>query len=211
MQDLVELFAVITAAIYGVLLARQNNMDFVGVVTLALVVAFGGGTLRDIFLDQHPLFWIRESHLTVIVFALAILVFLLPPIPRRTESLLTIPDAFALGLFSVAGTTTALAAGTPLFIASLFGVITGTFGGAIGDIICNRIPRLFQPATTLYATCSFAGSWIFIALSNIPAISDWAAPIAVLFTVIFRLAAARFDWKLPMLANQDQRPPETDQ
>ena len=198
----IELSAVITGAIYGVLLARQNQMDFIGVVTLALIVAFGGGTLRDLFLDRHPLFWIRESHFTIIVFGLAILVFLLPPIPEKAKSLLTIPDAFALGLFSVAGTTAALECQTPLFIAALFGVITGTFGGAIGDVVCNRIPGIFQPSTTLYATCSFIGSWVYIALVTYEPTSEFAAPIAITLTVVFRLLSVRYGWKLPVLAEQ---------
>ena len=200
MQYFIELSAVITGATYGVLLARQNKMDFIGVVTLALIVAFGGGTLRDVFLDQHPLFWIRESHFTVIVFVLSFLVFLLPRIPERAHSLLIVPDAFALGLFSVAGTTTALECETPLFIAALFGVITGTFGGAIGDVVCNRIPGIFQPSTTLYATCSFVGSWAYIGLTFVPAAAEYAAPVAIAFTVLFRLLAVRYDWKLPVLA-----------
>lgn len=54
MYPILELLAVVAGATYGMLLARQHRMDFVGVFTLALIVAFGGGTLRDLFLDRHP-------------------------------------------------------------------------------------------------------------------------------------------------------------
>ncbi|MEM7313874.1 MAG: TRIC cation channel family protein [Planctomycetota bacterium] len=66
--QLIELVAVVTSAIYGILQARASRMDALGVFTLAFVVAFGGGTLRDLFLDRHPLFWIANAHYPMIVF-----------------------------------------------------------------------------------------------------------------------------------------------
>ena len=54
----IEFLAVIVAAIYGVLLASRKGMDVIGVFAVAFAVAFGGGTLRDLFLDRTPLFWI---------------------------------------------------------------------------------------------------------------------------------------------------------
>ncbi|MCA8955945.1 MAG: TRIC cation channel family protein, partial [Planctomycetes bacterium] len=39
-------------------MARNKGMDPVGVVWVAFIVAFGGGTLRDVLLDRRPLFWI---------------------------------------------------------------------------------------------------------------------------------------------------------
>jgi uncharacterized membrane protein YeiH len=203
MEQFIELLAVITGSIYGVLLARQHKMDFVGVFSLALIVSFGGGTLRDLFLDRHPLFWIRESHYTIVVFLVSIAVFFVPQFPKKTEDYLSVPDALALGLFSVAGTSAALDLQTPLFIAAMLGVITGTFGGVMGDVICNRIPRLFRPSTPLYATCSFVGSWIYIGLTLVPALSGFAAPLAIIFIVVFRLYSFWKKWSLPFIADDD--------
>ena len=42
--------------------------------------------------------------------------------------------------------------GVAPFVAVLFGVMSGTFGGVIGDIVCNEVPSLFRPSTPLYAT-----------------------------------------------------------
>jgi len=199
MHQFIELLAVIASAVYGVLLARRHNMDFVGVFSLAFIVAFGGGTLRDLLLDRHPLFWMREHHYPVIVFAISFATFIIPRIPKRTESWLRVPDAFGLGLFTVSGTTAAIDAGTSFFIAVLLGVVTGTFGGVIGDIVINRVPSLFRSAP-LFATCSFVGGWVYILLNAIAATSDYAAPIAITFTVIFRLASIHYQWLLPRLS-----------
>ena len=203
MHPLIETLAVIASAIYGVILARRHQMDFVGVFSLAFIVSFGGGTLRDLFLDRHPLFWIREHHYPVIVFVIAIATSLPPKLPDRFKDFLSIPDALGLGLFTVAGTIAALECGTDYFVATLLGVVTGTFGGVIGDVICNQVPSLFRTAP-LFATCSFVGSWIFIGLNAWSLTAPWAAPTAIAVIIIFRLAAIRYKWTLPQLEEVDR-------
>ena len=47
MQYVLEHFGVAVAAITGVLAARGKQVDLFGVIVLALVTAFGGGTIRD--------------------------------------------------------------------------------------------------------------------------------------------------------------------
>lgn len=198
MYDAVELAAVISGAAYGVLLARRHHMDFVGVFCLAFAVAFGGGTIRDLFLDRHPLFWLREQHYPVIVFGIALLTSLVPRLVERLERYLCFPDAVGLGLFSIVGAEAAIASNTSYFNAALLGAVTGTFGGVIGDVICNQVPSLFRPAP-LFATCSFTGCWLYFLLNVWPVTSSYAAPVAITFIVLFRLAAIRFSWHLPQL------------
>lgn len=198
MYQLIELMAVVSGGAYGVLLGRRHRMDFVGVFSLALIVAFGGGTLRDLFLDRHPLFWIREDHYPLIVFGLSLVTSLIPKLPETTERLLKFPDAVGLGLFTVVGATAAIDAGTSCFVASLLGVVTGTFGGVIGDVVCNRVPSLFGTAP-LYATCSFLGCWILFLLTALTVPESYAVPTVISFIVLLRLAAIRWNWHLPQL------------
>ena len=199
MYQLIELIAVVSSAIYGVLLARRHGMDLVGVFSLAFMVAFGGGTLRDLFLDRHPLFWIANDHYAVIVFVLAIVTSLIPVLPDKTERWLNLPDALGLGFFSIAGALAAQEAGTSLFIASMLGVVTGTFGGVIADVICNRVPSLFRSAP-LYATCSFLGCWLMFLLDACSLPETYSVPIAIAAMVLLRLVALRWDWRLPHFA-----------
>lgn len=196
MLQLIELMAVIASGTFGVLLARRKSMDFVGVFSVAFITAFGGGTLRDLLLDRHPLFWIQNAHYPVIIFALALATSLLPRIHGGIERLLNLPDALGLGLFSIVGTAYALQAGTSWFVASLFGVITGTFGGVIGDVVCNEVPTLFRSAP-LYATCSFTGSWVYLLMAQWPVTVHAAAPAGIAVVVLFRLAALRWNLRLP--------------
>jgi len=81
MMLIIEVMAVISGAIFGVLMARRKGLDFVGVCTVAFITSFGGGTVRDVLLDRHPLFWIQYSWYPVIVFFVAAVVSLIPKIP----------------------------------------------------------------------------------------------------------------------------------
>ncbi|MEZ4415432.1 MAG: trimeric intracellular cation channel family protein [Gemmatimonadota bacterium] len=198
--DLIELAAVLSAGLFGVLLARKKGMDFVGVFSVSCIIAFGGGTLRDLFLDRTPLFWIGSPEYPVLIFVLSLLASVLRfPEESRLIRWLFVPDALGLGLFSALGAGYALAAGTSLFVASLLGVITGTFGGVLGDIVSNEIPSLFRSGTTLYATCAFVGSWVFLVLQVAGVPEPWPVTAGIVTTVSMRLGAVLGEWHLPAL------------
>jgi uncharacterized membrane protein YeiH len=200
MLRLIEFLAVISGGIYGVSLARRQKMDFVGVFCVAFITALGGGTLRDVLLDRTPLFWIRASYFPLMIFGLALVATLLRRWTlwlERSVRWLYVPDALGLGLFSIVGVNYALEAGTSLFVSTLFGVITGSFGGVIGDVVCNEVPSLFRSGTPLYATCSFAGCWLYLGVAHCGVPEDAAMWLGILFIVILRLVAVRWDLRLP--------------
>lgn len=199
--SIIEFLAVIATAAYGILLAVRKEMDVVGLFTVASAVAFGGGTLRDLFLDRQPLFWIANPHLPLLVLVLALVSGFLPRLLKWMERYLLLPDALGMGLFTVVGTQYALDAGSPWFICAILGAITGSFGGVIGDILCNEVPSLFRPAP-LNATCSFSGAWVYMLINqlHLPGIS--ASVIGVFVVFLFRLAAVRWNLQLPAVRFQ---------
>ena len=56
-----DLFGVAVFAITGALMAGRKSMDLFGVLVIAIITALGGGTLRDLILDNHPVSWIRND------------------------------------------------------------------------------------------------------------------------------------------------------
>lgn len=198
MFQVIEYGAVIAAAIYGILQARAFKMDALGVFVVAFTCAFGGGTLRDLLLDRQPLFWILNPHYPIIVFVMSIATCLIPRIPESIKKYLHVPDALGLGLFSIVGAQYALDAGTTNFIAALLGVITGTFGGVMSDLLCARVPSLFK-SSPLYATCAFLGCWIFFGCGAIGLTESAAAVIGITSIVLIRFAALYWNVCLPEL------------
>lgn len=200
----IEFLAVIVSSIYGVLLAARKGMDLMGVFVVSFAVAFGGGTLRDLFLDRTPLFWIGNPHYPMIVFGISLFAGLILRHFGRIRPLLPLPDALGMALFTLVGTAYAMEAGTHPFVAVMLGVITGTFGGVLGDILCNELPSLFVPSP-LNATCAFTGAWVYLGLVRSDFPESYALAAGIVVIVAFRLAALRWNWTLP--AVRAPRPP----
>lgn len=194
---LIDAIGVFAFALSGLIEARKCDMDLVGLFVVALVTAFGGGTLRDLLLDRHPIFWIEHDLYAIAILVLALVFAFVPAAGRIPSSVLLFADALGLGLFSVAGVAYALEAKTTLFIAALMGVITGTFGGVLRDVLCNKLPALFRQ-TPLYATCAFAGSYLYAGLLHAGAANEIAVWAAIVAIAGLRLAALRWHWVLPV-------------
>lgn len=64
-------------AISGVLLAGKLRMDPFGVLVLGVVTAVGGGTIRDMALDNGPVFWVKDPTDLVVAMVTSMLTILL--------------------------------------------------------------------------------------------------------------------------------------
>jgi len=190
----ITLFAVSVSSASAVLKAGFKQFDLFGVIIIAIVTGLGGGTLRDLLLDKD-VFWIQDQVFFIVSFCSAIFVFSVARFSNISQRFFLIPDAAGLATFGIAGTLVALMAGTPWLIASFMGVMTGIMGGVFRDMMCNEPPLVFH--SPLYATASWAGSLLFIALLNFDIDITLSAMIAGLSIFTCRLAAIYFDIKLP--------------
>ena len=195
---IIEVTAILVFAYSGLVRARESGFDLVGVLTVGFVTAFGGGTIRDVLLGNHPLYWIAHWELLILIMLLVPVEFVLLRLNRDLSSgrVLVFIDALGLGLFTASGVGIALSMNTPALPAAMIGLVTATFGGVIRDILCNQKPQLFLPSEPLYATCAFLGAWIFIALIKL-GVAPAAAILACIGSVfLLRILAVRFDVKL---------------
>lgn len=195
---LVELLATAAFALSGLMEAARKKLDAVGVCVVSFVAAFGGGTLRDLLLDQRPFFWVQHTEILWGVLALCLLAmgFMRQRHFEVTEKAILWPDALGLGLFTATGVHHALQALMPPVVAVLMGLITGVFGGVLRDMVCNEIPKAFKDHRP-YAVCSFAGGWtyLFFWAFDVP---SWIALIGcIVVTVGLRSLAIWRNWKLP--------------
>jgi uncharacterized membrane protein YeiH len=62
-----DLAGVAVFAASGVLAARDRHLDLLGVIVVAAITAIGGGTLRDLLLDRHPIFWVIDIWYLVVI------------------------------------------------------------------------------------------------------------------------------------------------
>jgi uncharacterized membrane protein YeiH len=195
----IEITSILVFAYSGIVHARKSGFDYVGVLTIALVSAFGGGTLRDVLLGNHPLYWIAHWEFLIYILLLSPIALFLLRFNKDFSSRRTIMliDALGLGLFTASGVGIALAMNTPILPAAFIGVITATFGGVLRDILCNQKPQLFQPTEPLYATCSFAGAWVYILMLRLDFMPTFALIVCVAITFLLRVSAVKFNLRLP--------------
>lgn len=199
-----DLFGIFVFAVSGALMAGRKSMDFFGVLVIAIITAMGGGTLRDLILDRHPVTWIRDDSYLVVAslgaLATVLWVRLTRPLP---EAGLLVADAFGLAVFTVSGAGIALGMGTPASTAVIMGIMTGVAGGVLRDVLCNEIPLIFQKE--VYATACLAGAVAFVLLGRTGLSPDVVAALGMATVLLIRLAAIRWRLSLPRFHLLDRR------
>ena len=199
---LLEHFGVAVSALSGVLAARGKRLDLFGVLVLALVTAFGGGSLRDVLADDRPVAWLRSPEFFTTACITAVASFYLCRWWEPPASLLLVADALALAFFAVVGTRKGLSLGFAPAVSITLGVITGVAGGIIRDTLTSRVPLVFRQDTYFYATAAMFGGLIYCLLRE-PAGNDNATWIAVVSALVLRLSALRYRLALPAFESND--------
>ncbi|MBJ3764191.1 TRIC cation channel family protein [Maribius pontilimi] len=189
-------------ALTGAFAASRAQLDIVGFVFLASLVGMGGGTIRDLLLDRPPL-WITDPTYLGVAAVAAVLVFFLAHLVGSRLRWLVWLDACALSVAVPAGFAVALATGQPWPIVLLMGVVTGTFGGLMRDVVVNDVPVVLVQGE-LYVTAAAAGGIAGLAALSIGDAS-FALLICALTTLILRAGSLRFGWCLPTYKSRAPR------
>src|SRR5262245_25463248 len=201
-----SLIGVAVFAASGALAAGRKGFDWIGVGVIAVVTAIGGGTLRDVLLDRHPIFWLADpAYLGVMLLAAAgTLVYVRKR--RPPDALLLIADALGLAFFTISGAQVAEAQGLPGAAVVALGTLTGTAGGVLRDVLCNDVPLLFGPLDTLYATAAIAGAGVYLALQALGVERIPAELVGMAVIAALRLAAIVWQLRLPAVRVREETP-----
>lgn len=204
---IIEVIGTFAFAISGIRLAAYRRFDWFGAYTVGLVTAIGGGTLRDVLLDID-VFWMQQwSYLAVTGIALAI-VIIFRKMLVSSNRMLFVFDTLGLALFVVIGIQKSLAVAYPMWVAIVMGVITGSFGGVLRDILINQEPLFFRK--DIYATACVAGGfvyWLVMALGAAEMMQQLACALVV---VGLRMGALHWNWQLPVLSYDAEPRQETE-
>lgn len=159
-----DLVGVLANALVGGVIARQEKLDPVGFVVLAVLSGLGGGLLRDTLLQAGTPVALTDPAYLLIALAGAGLAYVFRFRGPAWDHTWPVVDALALGCWASVGAQRTLDAGLPWVPAVLMGVITAVGGGAVRDVVLRRVPGILG-GNTLYATCAAAGSGALVLLS----------------------------------------------
>jgi uncharacterized membrane protein YeiH len=196
MLYILDLIGCAVFAISGALAAGRARLDFFGVMVIATITAIGGGTVRDVLMNRHPVFWIHDPrylYLTCITGLFTVLWAHYLPIPAQS---LLIADALGLALFAICGAQLAEAAGYKAIIVVLMGTITGTAGGVIRDVLSAHVPLLLRK--DIYASAAIAGICVYLLLKTLRVPQNWAFVSGCVVVAAMRLLAVIYGWQLPV-------------
>jgi uncharacterized membrane protein YeiH len=196
-----ELMGTTAFALSGVLGAMRKQMDVVGICVCGFLAAFGGGTLRDVLIDRRPFFWAEHQAvlLGVLLLCVGCATLLRQQHLERSEKWLQVPDAIGLGLFCATGLHLSWGMGQPPAVAIMMGVITGTFGGVLRDMVSNEIPSLFRDHRP-YALCALAGGLAYAGFSWAGAAPWLPVAACALVTIGTRGLTLWRGWRLPSVS-----------
>jgi uncharacterized membrane protein YeiH len=191
-----DLVGVAVFAVSGALAAGRRGLDLLGVMVIAAMTAVGGGTLRDLLLNRHPVFWVTDAkYLIVIVVAALLTVLYVRVLPVPADALL-VADALGLALFAMSGAQIAEAAGRPAIIVVLMGTMTGVAGGVLRDVLTAQIPLVLR--RDIYATAAIAGIALYLLAQSLGMRRAWAFGLGIVAVAGLRLLAIRRGLQLPV-------------
>jgi len=192
-----SLIGVFVFAMSGALAAGRKGLDWVGVVALAVVTAIGGGTVRDVLLNRGTVFWIEQPEYVWVILAGAALTIVWVRFFEPPYKALLVADALGLAMFSIVGAQIAERQLVAFPIVVVMGVLTGTAGGVLRDVLTGEIPLVFRPTETLYSVAAVAGVVVYLLLARAGLGRIPASLSGVLVIAVLRFAAIRWRISLP--------------
>ncbi len=189
------LVAIVAEAMTAALIAGRREMDWFGVCVIACVTALGGGTVRDVLLGHHPLSWIQHPEYLAYTLLAALSVGVIAPMIARLRRLFLLLDALGLVVFTVIGCNIADSMSLPFTIVIVSGMITGTCGGVLRDLLCGQPPLLLRKE--LYASVSLLTGLLYMAGQRAGFHHDMVMLAAMATGFALRVLAIRYDWNMP--------------
>ena len=204
-----DIIGIIACTCAATVLAKQLKFDFFGAVLISFLGSVGGGTLRDLLINRHPIFWLHDLNYFYTILLVSIVVQMFYGFFARINHVIRWFDALGLAAFTVIGVEAALSRGMTATIAILMGAFTAVIGGVMRDIVCRQIPLVLRQE--IYITASITGSSYYLLMLQ-TSINAWLrslSTIALIFAI--RMLAVYRGWNfpditLPWWREQEQQP-----
>lgn len=191
-----EMLAVVAASITGALTAREQRLDLVGAVCLAVLCSLGGGVLRDVILQVGSVYILDQPLALPAAVITAAIAFVIPSLLEKQDRLIAILDIFAVGLFAATGADKAYVYGFEPIVCVMMGFFTAVGGGMLRDICLGRTPNIFQ-RSNFYAVAAIGGAIAYVLVADAGVSNVIALIVCVSTTMLLRFISLAYDIKSP--------------
>ena len=183
-------------ALNGALTAvRMARLDIVGVVTLGIITALGGGIIRDVLIDSLPPATFSDWRYLAVAAGGGLVAFVSGRRLERLTTSITVLDAAGLSLFAVTGASKAVALGLGPAQAIILGAVTAVGGGTLRDVLIRQIPTVLRSG--LYAIPALIGATVTVVATQLGGYGPPAAIGAAVLCFGIRMVGVRYGLNAP--------------
>jgi uncharacterized membrane protein YeiH len=193
----IDILGTFAFAISGALVALDKKFDLFGVLIIAFVTAVGGGMLRDILINAHPINWIGNLEYLYTIFIAVVFTFLFKSKIAHLSKTMFLFDTIGISVFTLLGLEKGLSFNLHPIIALIMGVISAVFGGVLRDVLTNKVPLIFEKE--IYASACLAGGIIYLLLNYYKIDANLNFIISAAVVAIIRVIAVKFHLELPKI------------
>jgi len=184
-------------AISGALVASDQKFDLFGVLIIAFVTAVGGGMLRDVLIDAHPINWIGDLNYLYTIFTAVFITFLFKSKITYLSKTMFLFDTIGISVFTLLGLEKGLEFNLHPIIALIMGMISAVFGGVLRDVLTNKIPLIFEKE--IYASACLVGGFMYLILSELNIEENLVFIISAAVIIVIRGVSVRLHLQLPKI------------
>jgi len=188
-----DIIATFAFALVGARIAADRRMDYGGILLIATVASLTGGSLRNLFLGERPIWLQQPWYFLSILLAVAITIAL--RITRPVGKVVLGMDTLGLAVATVSGVQYSLNHYAPSYAAVILGVLTAVAGGLLRDVLCQVEPVLLH-RETIGSSCT-VGALAYVLLEPTALPNGVVAIISGAVIVLVRSLSIQKGWNLP--------------
>jgi uncharacterized membrane protein YeiH len=173
---------------------RFTRLDIVGVLTLGMITALGGGMIRDVLLGAVPPATFQDWRYLAVAAVGSLVAFVSSRSLHRLATPIVVLDAAGLSLFAVSGALKALDE-VGFVQAVILGAITGVGGGTLRDVLIREVPAVLSSG--LYAIPALVGAFLAVGAERAGAAALPGAMVAAAVCFAIRMLGVRFGIDAP--------------
>jgi uncharacterized membrane protein YeiH len=188
-----DIIATFAFALVGARIAADRRMDYGGILLIATVASLTGGSLRNLFLGERPIWLQQPWYFLSILLAVGITIAL--RITRPVGKVVLAMDTLGLAVATVSGVQYSLDHYAPSYAALILGVLTAVAGGLLRDVLCQVEPVLLHRETI--GTACTVGALVYVLIEPTALPNGAVALIAGTVIVLVRSLSIKQGWNLP--------------
>lgn len=184
-------------ALSGALVAKKKQFDVFGVIIIAFVTAVGGGMIRDVLINAHPINWIGDLNYIWTILCAVLTMYLFRSKVAPLSKTMFLFDTIGISVFTLLGLQKGLNYNLHPFVALVMGMVSAVFGGVIRDVLTRKVPLIFKKE--IYASACLAGGIVYLMLGYFQIPNNLQFIISALVIFLIRFLSVRFKFELPKI------------